>query len=230
MGKAFEKQLKTIENQGKKQVEALNTLKSNKQLTIEYAIANDTLNSDEAKKGLDKIKEIENSVDREKLTYKTDEYTYSFKNFQTIKTFGRDSYEGNIIIKEADEYQTNLLTKILNFRKNTKPRSQEKNKKKKLFLKTCIIFFEGREKTLDAFESKTFFTKSKGADILNPDHSKLKVLTPKQMLQRLPIALAQVKAGNNSERLLNEIIQIVYSLYQSKQITKKLYNNIIKSI
>ena len=45
------------------------------------------------------------------------------------------------------------------------------------------------------------------------------------MLQRLPIALAQVKAGNNSESLLNEIRQIVYSLYQSKQITQKLYNN-----
>ena len=58
----------------------------------------------------------------------------------------------------------------------------------------------------------------------------LKVLAPKQMLQRLPIALAQVKAGNNSESLLNEIRQIVYSLYQSKQITKKVYNNIIKSI
>ena len=50
------------------------------------------------------------------------------------------------------------------------------------------------------------------------------------MLQRWPIALAQVKAGNNSENLLNEIRQIVYSLYQSKQITKKVYNNIIKSI
>ena len=49
----------------------------------------------------------------------------------------------------------------------------------------------------------------------------LKILTPKQMLQRLPIALAQVKAGNNSENLLNEIRQIVYSLYQSKEITKK---------
>ena len=49
------------------------------------------------------------------------------------------------------------------------------------------------------------------------------------MLQRLPIALAQVKSGNNSENLLNEISQTVYSLYQSK-ITKKLYNNIIKSI
>ena len=57
-----------------------------------------------------------------------------------------------------------------------------------------------------------------------------KILTLKQMLQRLPIALAQVKAGNNSESLLNEIRQIVYSLYQSKQITKKVYNNIIKSI
>ena len=50
------------------------------------------------------------------------------------------------------------------------------------------------------------------------------------MLQRLPVALAQVKAGNNSECLLNEIRQIVYSLYQSQQITKKVYNNIIKLI
>ena len=58
----------------------------------------------------------------------------------------------------------------------------------------------------------------------------LKILTPKQMLQRLPIALAQIKAGNNSESLLNEIRQIVYSLYQSREMTKRVYNNIIKSI
>ena len=58
----------------------------------------------------------------------------------------------------------------------------------------------------------------------------LKVLAPKQMLQRLPIALAQIKVGNNSESLLIEIRQIVYSLYQSKEITEKVYNNIIKSI
>ena len=49
-----------------------------------------------------------------------------------------------------------------------------------------------------------------------------KILTPKQMLQWLPTALAQVKAGNDSESLLNEIRQIVYSLYHSKQITKKV--------
>ena len=49
------------------------------------------------------------------------------------------------------------------------------------------------------------------------------------MLQRLPIALSQIKASNNSQNLLNEIRQIVYSLYQSKEITKKVYNNTIKS-
>ena len=70
------------------------------------------------------------------------------------------------------------------------------------------------------YNSKHSETKGKG----------LKILTPKQMLQRLPIALAQVKAGNNSESLLNEIRQIVYSFYQSKQIAKKGYSNIVKSI
>ena len=50
------------------------------------------------------------------------------------------------------------------------------------------------------------------------------------MLQRLPIALAQVKAGNTSENLLNEIRQIIYSLHRSKEITKKVYNTIMNSI
>ena len=50
------------------------------------------------------------------------------------------------------------------------------------------------------------------------------------MLQRIPIALAQIKAGNTSENLLNEIRQIIYSLYRAKEITKKVYNNIMNSI
>ena len=56
------------------------------------------------------------------------------------------------------------------------------------------------------------------------------MLTSKQMLQRLPTALALVKVVNNSESLSNEIGEIVYSFYQSKEITKKVYNNIIKLI
>ena len=87
LGKAFEKQIKTIEDQGKKQVEALSTLKSSNQLTTEDVIPKNPLNNDEAKKELDKIKEIEKHVGREKLVYETNEYTHSFKNFQTIKTF-----------------------------------------------------------------------------------------------------------------------------------------------
>ena len=130
MGKAFEKQIKTIEDQGKKQVDALNTLKSNNQLTIEDVIPKNALNNDEAKKELDKIKEIEKNVDREKLIYETNEYTYSFKNFQTIKTFGRDIYEGKITIKEANEYQTKLLDEITNFKKYAKPKSKKKTRKR----------------------------------------------------------------------------------------------------
>ena len=58
----------------------------------------------------------------------------------------------------------------------------------------------------------------------------LKILTPNQMLTRLPITLAQLKAGNNSEKLKNEIRQLLYSLYRSKNMTKQVYNNLIKYI
>ena len=52
----------------------------------------------------------------------------------------------------------------------------------------------------------------------------------KYMILGLPIPLAQVKAGNNSKNLVNEIRQIIHSLYQSKEITKKVYNNLMKSL
>ena len=58
----------------------------------------------------------------------------------------------------------------------------------------------------------------------------LKILTNKQMLNRLHILLAQIQAGNNSNKLKNEIRQILYSLYRSKVITKTVYNNLIKVI
>ena len=58
----------------------------------------------------------------------------------------------------------------------------------------------------------------------------LKILTPKQMLSRLPITLGQLKAGNNLEKLKNEIRQLLYSLYRSKNMTKQVYNNSINYI
>ena len=93
-------------------------------------------------------------------------------------------------------------------------------------------FYHSREEAFNFFRdyTKMIFDSSYEAKQGETKETGLKILTPKQMLQRLPIALAQVRAGNNSESLLNEIKKIVYSLYQSKEITQKVYNNIIKSI
>ena len=67
-------------------------------------------------------------------------------------------------------------------------------------------------------------------DIQKQQSSGLKILTPNQMLSRLPISLAQLKAGNNSEKLKNEIRQFLYSLYRSKKLTKKLFKSLINII
>ena len=94
------------------------------------------------------------------------------------------------------------------------------------------MLFDGMERNLDAFENKIFPINIEDIGFLDKisDHSNLKTLTPKQMLQRLQIALARVRAGNTSKNLLNEIIKILYSLYQAKEITKKVYNNIMNSV
>ena len=135
----------------------MNTLKSNNQLTTEDAIPNDALNDNEAKKEPDKIKEIEKNVDKKKLIYETNEYTYSFKIFQTIKTFGRDIYEDKITLEKANEYQTNLLAEIINLKKKKQNREvKNKTKKKKLFLKTCIVFLKVEKKFLTLLKAKYF--------------------------------------------------------------------------
>ena len=97
-------------------------------------------------------------------------------------------------------------------------------------MKNLLNFLKAREMVLNGFKSKIFLTKSTGTGILNTDNFKLKILTSKQMVQRLPIAVAQVKADNDSENLLIEIRQIIYSLYQAKEITEKVYNNSMKSL
>ena len=66
-------------------------------------------NNNEAIKELDKMEEIEKTIDRERLVYKANEDTYSFKNFETIKTFGEDIYDGTITLNKANDYQDDLL-------------------------------------------------------------------------------------------------------------------------
>ena len=65
---------------------------------------------------------------------------------------------------------------------------------------------------------------------LEQEGSGLKILTPNQMLSRLPISLAQLKSGNNSEKLENKIRQILYSLYRPKKLTKNVYKSLVDII
>ena len=83
---------------------------------------------------------------------------------------------------------------------------------------------EKPDKTVKLVEEILSFNKQK------QEGEGVKILTPSQMLSRLPISLAQPEAGNNSEKLKNEIRQLLYSLYRSKNMTKQVYNNLIKPI
>ena len=90
-------------------------------------------------------------------------------------------------------------------------RSKEDKDKKRNIFDSINALYEGRELPLNAFSSGIIPRKEK----------RFEILTPEEMLQRLPIALVQVKAGNTSENLLKEIRKIRYYLYQAKEITKK---------
>ena len=224
--KAIEKQRKTIKDQGEKQVVAFESLKdSDKKLTqIKDFIPTENLNP-EIINEIKRIEEIEKKIDRNKMVYKGTNKTYDFRNFKTIRAFGNEIRNNVISLDSANIEQANLLSYIYDFTKKTKPRDPEQ-KKKKSDVSNCVsALVNGREMVLTAFKSGIFQVSKE-----SQEGKGLKILTPNQMLKRLPIALAQVKAGNNSESLLNEIRQIVYSLYRSKEITKKVYNNTINSI
>ena len=131
-------------------------------------------------------------------------------------------------LEGARDYQKDYLDYLKNIRKGNK------NAKQKEILANLNMLYNAREeavKFIEDYGSMILEAKKlaredqegKGANEMSRVNAseRLKILTPNQMLKRLPIALAQVKAGNNSESLLNEIRQIVYSLYRSKKLLKK---------
>ena len=138
------------------------------------------------------------------------EYRDSKELFNAIR-------DGNIGFSAVKNKQNDFLSKLTNIKIGTKTQEQGK------IINNLEGFYVSRQEVINFFRDYTEMlsdanycakqneTKGKG----------LKILTPKQMLQRLPIAFAQVKAGNNSENLLNEIRQIIYLLHQSKEIIKK---------
>ena len=153
-----------------------------------------------------RIEEIEKKVDRNKMFYKGTNKTYDFRNFKTIHTFGNEIRNNVITLDTANIEQTNLLNYVYDFSKKTRPRNPAQKQLKADIVDSVTSLFQGREMVINACKSGIFqLSKESQEDEESQEGKGLKILTPNQMLKRLPIAIAQVKVGNNSESLLNEI-------------------------
>ena len=172
-------------------------------------------------KKLDKTEELS-----KKFYYNNLKYTiicsgeeFEFDKSEDPIIFLNDIKKGKISLDEAKNMQEDYEKYLKEIRKRNESAEEKKT------LANINILFNARNnaiKFIEDFGSMILEAKK----LAKQEGTGLKILTPKQMLQRLPIALA----GNNSKSLLNEIRQIVYSLYQSKEITKIVYNNIIQSV
>ena len=233
LGKAFEKQVKTIEDQGKKQVNALENLKPKKETKL---IEDESNNRSKAtiifneliNKRKELMSELYDSVDYNNLKFEyvgliKDVRFYEYKDSKKLFNMIENSQIKN---SEAKNKQNNILKKLNEVKMGNKTIEQRQT------ISNLEKFYKSRGEVINFFRDFIEMLSDANYDARkNETEGKgLKTLTPKKILQRLPIALAQVKAGNNLKNLLNEIRPILYSLHQSRQITKKVYNSIIKSI
>ena len=194
-----------------------------------------------------------NSLDaknKKKLDFKklrlSDNYQYSYEEEEEQKPT-KDDYKTLIkqIIDEETDINVDLLNKYFKFQKPSdmlvllnKTNDTKKNNKLINLINSGLkdvkeeikkmpkaeIHIEKPDKIENIVEKILKFNEQ------NQQGQGIKILTPNQMLNRLPIALAQLQAGNNSNKLKNEIRQLLYSLYRSKNMTKQVYNNLIKPI
>ena len=239
LGKAFEKQIKAIEDQvkaiedqGEKQIKAIED--NRKQLTSnDDDYKNKLLISKETEifkaiyiKRLDKIKELDNKINYDNLKYVVERsgLEYNFNKIKDPITLLNNIKEGKISVEEAKEKQKDYYSYLNTIQRGNKNASQKRTSA------NINILFNARDNAIKYIEDYRSMILEARKLAREQEGTGLKILTSNQMLKRLPIALAQIKAGNNSESLLNEIRQIVYYLYRSKKITKMLYNNIINSI
>ena len=134
--------------------------------------------------------------------------------------------ERYIFGENIEKYEENIEERVKRRRQNAPSNLPKKDYSEETadYLKYMEEQEKGQKRFSDDYDSNGW---SSGSGNVGAG---LKILTNKQMLNRLPILLAQLQAGNNSSKLKNEIRQILYSLYRSKVLTKAVYNNLIKSI
>ena len=149
-------------------------------------------------------------VNREGSIYETRKYVYNFQQFEAIRLFAKNMFADKITLNNADKHQSDLLIQIVDLNKDTNLRRIKR--KKRGTYESINVLYNGTQMVLDAFKSEIF-------PLPSIEVTGIKILTTKQMLQRLPITLEQVKAGNTSLR--NEIRQIIYYLYRAKKMTKR---------
>ena len=133
LGKVLDKQVKTIEEQGDMQVKALDALKSdNKKLTIDDVFPKNAFINKESEKKFEKIKNLEDAIDRKDLVYKAKEKN-DFRKYQRVRAFGEDIYNGTITLEEADNKQSDLMNVIINFNYKARPKTFNKKQMKKKY-------------------------------------------------------------------------------------------------
>ena len=157
LGKAIEKQIKTIKDQGEKQVVALESLNvPNKKLSsIKDFIPIENLNP-EIINEIKRIEEIEKKVDRNKMVYKGAKKTYDFRNFKTIRTFGNEIRNNVITSDTANIEQANLLSYVYNFSRKTRPRNPAQRQLKADIVYSVTSLVQGREMVINSFKSGIF--------------------------------------------------------------------------
>ena len=215
LGKAFEKQTKTIEDKGEKQIKVIQD--NRKQLISDDDCKNKLLISKEREifkdiynKRPDKLKELNNKIDYDNLKYVVERSgdEYSFNKIKDPIALLNDIKKGKISLEEAKEKQKDYYNYLNAIRKGNKSANQKRT------LAYINIFINARDNAIKFIEDYSSMILEAKKLAKEQEGTGLKKLTPNQMLKRLPIALAQIKAGNNSESLLNGIRQIVYSLYR----------------
>ena len=226
MGKTFENQTKTIEDQGKKQIDALADLKPKE---IKPRETKPNKYGDFFLDGLAKIRESYKSIDFNDLTYNFKDSRIPSVDFIIFKGplhIFQSIRNGDKIIENIEKEQIDFKRHLRGIKQGDLRNGSEKQQNT---IDNIKNLYNSREEVIKMFNDYAT-NMSRNIYDSKQEGTGLEILTPKQMLERLPIALARIKAGNNSKSLLNEIRQIVYSLYQSKENTKKVYNNIFKSI
>ena len=174
---------------------------------------------------MDKMRNLSKRTDFNNLIYcyKGESASKTSVDFKDPLVFYKSIKEGHITIEKAEVKQKGFKFKLNEIVKGGK--NSENHKSTINVIKTV---HESREKVIKLFDD--FFRILSETKCKAKYGEGLKILTPKQVLERIPVALAQIKAGDASKNLLNEMRQIIHSLYQTKEITKKVYSNIMNSI